>query len=125
MNSYSNDELVDMLLVYGTADCNGHAARQLYQERHRERRVPYHTTCASVNRRLHETGSLMRATMNQRRMTRTTGNEEAVLRLAEDNPCTSTRAITQQLGLLICVVWRILQKQHKCILSSTGPIIKA
>ena len=104
MNSYSIDELVDMLLVNGTADYNGHAARRFYQERYPNRRIPYHATFASVNRWLRETGSLMTATMNRRRTKRTTGNEEAVLRLAVDNSCSSTRAIAQQLGLPQCIV---------------------
>ena len=71
-------------------------------------RVPYHATFESVNRRLRETGSLTRATMNRRRTTRTTGNKEAVLPLAEDNQLKSIRAITQQQGILECNVWRIL-----------------
>ena len=112
MNAYSNDELVGMLLMYGTANCNGHAARRLYQERYPNRRVPYHATFASVNRRLRETGSLTRATMNRRRTKRTTSNEEAVLRLAEDNPHTSTRVIAQQLGLPQFIVWRILEANN-------------
>ena len=78
MNAYSNDELVDMLLVYGAADCNGHAAWRLYQERYPNRRFPYHATFASVNRRLRESGSLKRETMNRLRTMRRTGNEEAV-----------------------------------------------
>ena len=84
MNTYSNDELVDMLLVYGAADCNGHAARRLYQERYPNRLVPSHATFPTVNSRSHETGSLACATMNRWQATRTTCNKEAVLRLAED-----------------------------------------
>ncbi|GFV47291.1 hypothetical protein TNCV_4829471 [Trichonephila clavipes] len=57
MSSYSNEELVDMLIVYRAADWNGHANRWLYQERSRNRRVPHHMTFASVNRRLLESGS--------------------------------------------------------------------
>ncbi|GFW76715.1 hypothetical protein TNCV_4944321 [Trichonephila clavipes] len=39
---------------------NGYATRRLYQERYPNRRVLHHTTFASVNRRLHETGSSTR-----------------------------------------------------------------
>ena len=56
MNAYLNDGLVDMMLVYEAADCNGYAARQLYQKRYPNRGVPYHATFVSVNRRLRETG---------------------------------------------------------------------
>ncbi|GFV33922.1 hypothetical protein TNCV_721161 [Trichonephila clavipes] len=46
-----------MLIVYGGADCHGHATQLLYQERYPNRRVPYHTTFTSVSRRLRENGS--------------------------------------------------------------------
>ena len=90
MKAYSNDELVDILLLYGAVDCNGHTALWLYQERYSNRRVPYHATFASINRWLCEISSLTRAEINRQRTTRTTGNEEAVLRLAEDYTHTST-----------------------------------
>ncbi|GFV28976.1 hypothetical protein TNCV_619181 [Trichonephila clavipes] len=41
IQSYSNEELAGMLIIYGYADCNGHAARWLYRERYPNRRVPY------------------------------------------------------------------------------------
>ncbi|GFU87241.1 DUF4817 domain-containing protein [Trichonephila clavipes] len=44
MNSYSNEEVVDMLKVHRDADCNGQATRHFYQERYTNRRVPRHTT---------------------------------------------------------------------------------
>ncbi|GFT40638.1 hypothetical protein TNCV_3008111 [Trichonephila clavipes] len=51
MNSYSNEEMVDVLNVCGAEDCNGNAAKLLYHGRYSNRRVPHHTTFASVNRR--------------------------------------------------------------------------
>ncbi|GFU19116.1 hypothetical protein TNCV_4397171 [Trichonephila clavipes] len=57
MNSYSNKELVNMPIVCGAVCCNGHAARRLYQECYRNRRVPHHMSFASVNRRLRESCS--------------------------------------------------------------------
>ncbi|GFW36075.1 hypothetical protein TNCV_4929381 [Trichonephila clavipes] len=50
MNSYSHEELVDMLTLYRVADRNRPTARQLYQEPCPNRRVPHHTIFASVNR---------------------------------------------------------------------------
>ncbi|GFX91232.1 hypothetical protein TNCV_1246471 [Trichonephila clavipes] len=55
-----------MLIVYGTADCKGHATRKLYQERYPNWRIPHRTTFGSVNRRLLEIGSLTKAKMNRR-----------------------------------------------------------
>lgn len=108
MDEYSNVELADMHLVYGAADCNGRTALRLYQERFPNRRAPHHTIFARLHRRLRENGSFERATMNRERSTRTPDNEENVLRLAEGNPSTSTRAITQRLGISQSIVWRIL-----------------
>ncbi|GFW20568.1 hypothetical protein TNCV_1047931 [Trichonephila clavipes] len=51
INLHSNEELVDVLITYEAANCNVHAARQLYQGRYWNRGVPYHSTFASVNRR--------------------------------------------------------------------------
>ncbi|GFW45368.1 hypothetical protein TNCV_4734751 [Trichonephila clavipes] len=50
-----------MLIVYGDADCNEPAAQWLNQERYPYMLVSHHTTFASVNRKLCETGSLTRA----------------------------------------------------------------
>ncbi|GFX16115.1 hypothetical protein TNCV_4703711 [Trichonephila clavipes] len=41
----------DILIVYGDADCSGHAARWLFQEHYPNRHVPHHTTFVSVNKR--------------------------------------------------------------------------
>ncbi|GFW10583.1 hypothetical protein TNCV_893781 [Trichonephila clavipes] len=49
MNSYFNEELVYMLIMYGAANCNGLAALRLYRRRHENGRNPHHTTFASVN----------------------------------------------------------------------------
>ncbi|GFV30318.1 hypothetical protein TNCV_97931 [Trichonephila clavipes] len=59
MNSYSNEELVDVLIEYGAAVCNGHVTRLLYQRRYSNRRVPHHTTFANVNGRGRESGHMM------------------------------------------------------------------
>ncbi|GFX03570.1 hypothetical protein TNCV_4751551 [Trichonephila clavipes] len=46
MNSYSNKELVGILIKHGAMDCNRRFARRLYQERYPNRRVPHHITYA-------------------------------------------------------------------------------
>ncbi|GFS52856.1 uncharacterized protein TNCV_3122441 [Trichonephila clavipes] len=79
---YSNNELADMLIVHETVDFNSHTAWWLYQERYPNMRILHHTTFSRFNRRLRETGSLTRATMNGQETTRTLGNEKGVLPLA-------------------------------------------
>ncbi|GFX93357.1 hypothetical protein TNCV_151631 [Trichonephila clavipes] len=41
MTSYSDEELVDVLIVCGAVDCNEHADLWLYQRRHSNRRILY------------------------------------------------------------------------------------
>jgi hypothetical protein len=50
--------MTDILLAYGAADGNGTVAQRLYQERFPNRWIPHHSTFASINRWLGETGSL-------------------------------------------------------------------
>ncbi|GFU50346.1 hypothetical protein TNCV_301741 [Trichonephila clavipes] len=65
MDSYSNEELVDMLIEFGTVDCNGHSIQWLYQESNPNRRVSHYTSFTSVNKMLSKPGSLTRSTMNR------------------------------------------------------------
>jgi hypothetical protein len=58
MAAYTWDEMTDILLAYSAADGNGRMAQRLYQERFPNRWNPHHSTFASINRRLRETGSL-------------------------------------------------------------------
>ncbi|GFW90048.1 hypothetical protein TNCV_3485001 [Trichonephila clavipes] len=50
INLYSNEKIFDVLITYEAANCNVHAARQLYQGCYWNSGVPYHSTFASVNR---------------------------------------------------------------------------
>ncbi|GFX33618.1 hypothetical protein TNCV_1932851 [Trichonephila clavipes] len=58
INLYLNEELLNMLIVYESADYNGHITRCLHQERYLNWRVPHNKTIASVNRKLHGIGFL-------------------------------------------------------------------
>ncbi|GFW27186.1 hypothetical protein TNCV_94121 [Trichonephila clavipes] len=79
MNSYSNEELAYMLIVYGVVNCKGNTARGWHRERYPNSGVLHHTTFASVNRKLRKTGSSTRATINRQRMIKTPSNEKAIL----------------------------------------------
>ncbi|GFV14463.1 hypothetical protein TNCV_165901 [Trichonephila clavipes] len=56
MNLNSDEELVNMLIVYEAAEWNGHVTQWFYQECHPDGSVPYHTTLESVNQK-RESGS--------------------------------------------------------------------
>nr|CAI5824613.1 unnamed protein product [Callosobruchus analis]CAI5855565.1 unnamed protein product [Callosobruchus analis]CAI5861025.1 unnamed protein product [Callosobruchus analis] len=71
--SYSFDEMTDMLLIYGEAKNNGRQAVRLYVQKFPNRRIPHHSTFASIEMRLRETGNLIikRNNAERQRTTRT------------------------------------------------------
>jgi hypothetical protein len=48
MENYTNSEMTDMVLCYGSADCVGLRAQALYREKFPARRVPHSQTCLAV-----------------------------------------------------------------------------
>ncbi|GFU89685.1 transposase-like protein [Trichonephila clavipes] len=92
MAEYTNAEKADMILAYGTTDCNGRAAQRLYAERHPVRRTPAHTMFARLHQQLCETGSFQKAARNRDRTARTELNEEIALDMVETTPSLTTRA---------------------------------
>ena len=60
MYQYSNNQLADMHLAYGAANCNASAAALLYHERYPARHRPEHRLFTRIHQRLSETGSFIR-----------------------------------------------------------------
>ena len=58
MDQLANNELADMHLVYGMANCNSIRTTRKYRERFPNRQVPAHQTFAAIHRKLRETGTL-------------------------------------------------------------------
>ncbi|KAI4471479.1 helix-turn-helix domain [Holotrichia oblita] len=85
-DNYSFEELADMHLAYGAAQCNEKEAARLYEQRYPARRQPHHTTFASIHRRLRESGNLKRPGGSGRPRTACTVQfEEEVLHRVEEN----------------------------------------
>ncbi|GFW63868.1 uncharacterized protein TNCV_3744721 [Trichonephila clavipes] len=109
-----------MHLSYEAAGERVHQARQVYENQYQysDKRIPKHQLFAHAHCNLCEHGS-MRSNMHdikRRQLTRTVNVEVRVLQSFEDNSNTSTRNITQQLGVCQSVEWRIVLKQgvHPC-----------
>jgi hypothetical protein len=109
MAAYTWDEVTDILLAYGAADGNVRMAQRLYQERLPSRRLPHHSTFASINRRLRETGSLNvnRHDHGRGRTVRTPRLEKAVLNMVADTPSTSTRRVGHAMHASHTTVWQV------------------
>lgn len=112
---YSFQEMADMHLVYGMANCNRAEARRLYAERFPNRALPNEKTFVRLHDRLRETGSFNPVMQNCGRpqTTRTLEMEERVLQIVEENPHVSTREVKVAVGDIDHVsVWRILKSQQ-------------
>jgi hypothetical protein len=114
MAAFSWDKMIDILLSYGAADGNGKIAQRLYQERFPDRRIPHHSTFASINRRLRETGSwnINRHDCGRVRTVRTPRFEKALLNLVADTPSTSTRRDGHAMRAFHTAVWQVVHQQH-------------
>nr|CAI5830202.1 unnamed protein product [Callosobruchus analis] len=98
---YSFEEMTDMLLIYGEAKNNGRQAVRLYEQKFPNRRIPHHSTFASIEMRLRETGNLRtkRNNAGRPRTTRTVRIEEAILTNILERPSLSTRTIGKSINL--------------------------
>jgi Transposase. len=110
---YSIAELTDIVLVFGFCEGNGRKCVRVYRERFPNRRVPNHQTFAAVERRLRETGRLKYVAVDcgRRRSVRTVEVEEEILEQVAQDPSTSTRRLSSQIGVSKNVVQKVLKEQ--------------
>ena len=109
MSKYSNEELADMILIYGESQCNQRRAEQLYAQRFPERRHPVHGFILVLCERLHNTGIMSKTTRRRQRRQRPPAEVAIVLDTLEQNPHISTRKIALTTGLSQSKVQRIIE----------------
>lgn len=111
---YTNEEMTDMLLVYGYCQGNGLESCRVYNERFPNRPLPNHKTFAAVERRLRETGRFAPVSINygRARTVRTPQVEEDILNAIEGNPKLSSRRLSLQLGVNKNTVNRVTREQQ-------------
>ena len=110
---YTNEEMTDMLLVYGYCQGNSLQSCRVYSERFPNRRTPNHKTFAEVERRLRETGSFAPVSINYGRVrtVRTPEVEEDILDRIEENPKLSSRRLGLEVGASKDTVNRVTREQ--------------
>lgn len=110
---YSNIELADMHFMYGRANGIATEARRLYVEAYPNRQIPSDRIFGKIHQRLRDTGSVDKQSHNsgRPRSVSTPRSEEAVLARVEQNPETSVRRISAEVGISAPLVWRILHEQ--------------
>jgi predicted transcriptional regulator len=115
---YSNEEKVEMLLIYGECGKNSARALQLYAARYPEKTTisthldtSRHMFARQIEN-LCETGSINPRKRNRRKTRTDEAAEVAVLGAVANNPHLSTRQIESYSGISKTSVHRIL-KRHK------------
>lgn len=111
MPIYSNEEYVDMLIVYGAAGENAAHARRLYLERFPNRQTPSKNTFLRLIQRGRESGNLQpnRGLGGGRPNRHGVNVEEEILEIVDADPNISTRQISHQLEVSQNFVWRTLK----------------
>lgn len=114
---YSNNELVDMIMVYGEAQGNAEEASRIYANKFPNRFHPAPRRFFNVTQRARDTGELQPhygRDGGPDRLQRILNAEEQVLQLVAEDPSRSTRSIGRQLRVSNRVVWRTLNEdlQH-------------
>lgn len=112
MNRLENEELADVNFFYGRANGNAAEIRCLYVGIFPNRRIPCEKTFIENHRKLREYGSFhVRNNDGRKRFVRTVDVEENILHRIDENPKTSIRVISREIGISHCTVWRILHEQ--------------
>lgn len=113
MVAYSNAEMSDMVFMYGRANGNSLQARRFYAETFPDRQLPSHVMFQTVFQRLRETGSFEKRSYDtgRQRIACTPQIEDRILNIIVENPETSVRRISTQVGVSSNLVWRTLHEQ--------------
>lgn len=112
MSRYSNEEMADMVLIYGEARGNSRLAVRIYRERFgNTRNVPNPRTFSSLYRRLRENGRFVVASQHSR-VNPNVDVEQQILDYFEENPTASTRSAATAIGVGHVRVWRTLNSHE-------------
>ncbi|KAJ8980945.1 hypothetical protein NQ317_001208 [Molorchus minor] len=112
---YANNELVDMLLMYGECHQVAAEASRRYSERFPNRFHPTPRRFVYVTQRARDTGQIQEhrgrhaGRARPRHMLQT---EEGILDNVEDDPSTSTREIARQVNVSQHKVWKTLRENQ-------------
>lgn len=115
---YTEQEYLDMVMIYGECGYNAAAAHRLYAERYPRRRLPSpDVILGAVNRGRNDRGNILpmlhrgpgQGFIGRPRTARTVRNEERVLDCFEEDPTTSYRSVAARLDMSYGTVRRIVK----------------
>lgn len=110
---YTNAHMTDIHFMYGRANGNSFEARRLYAETFPNRELPSHNMFTRLHQRLREEGSFRKRAYDtgRSRSVSTPEVQEQILLSVEQNPETSVRRISAQVGISAPLVWKTLHEQ--------------
>lgn len=120
MSSFTNREYADIIFMYGKADGNGSLARRMYQERYPDRRLPDVRVFSNTYRRLGETGRVQSSEPGVNPGRHSVQDEELILQAFQNDPTTSVRAVSRNLGISKWKVWTVMHREGKYPFHATG-----
>lgn len=108
---FSNNEYADMVFVYGFCDGNATAARREYAVRFAHRRLPAKETFSTTFSRLRQTGSFGIPTYADGHFAplQDEVRSNTILNHFDENPSTSVRRSSYELGISSSSIWRTLR----------------
>lgn len=109
MENFTNQEMADMVYVYGEARGSAREALNIYRQRFPNRRWPDARTFTRLYQRLRETGGFIPVRINVGNQ-RQPDIEQPILDYFNDNPTASVRAAAADLGLNPTRVWRVINE---------------
>lgn len=107
---YTNEEKLDMLLVYGECGRNAVRAVQRYGELYPDRQLPSRQLFACMCTKLLESGSWNTKQRTRQKTATDEKHEEVILALTQCNPHASSRHVAQECGVSHMSVLRILRR---------------
>lgn len=110
--SFTNEEYVDIVVVYGFCDYNAAESRREYSRRYPNRRLPNERTFVNVHRCLREFGKFPTNNRLVGNVIQDIGVEEAILNRFERDPRTSTRTVSREFGVSQSYVSRLVRKEN-------------
>ncbi|KAJ8986066.1 hypothetical protein NQ317_003360 [Molorchus minor] len=134
---YTNQEYLNMILIYGEVNQNAARAAAVYRERYPGRHAPAPRTFVRVCQKLLDTGSVQSCRGQDGgpgRSLRVLNAEQQILNRLEEDPSVSTRTIAREVGVSQSIVWRTLREaqlypyhvQHvEALASADYPVRKA
>ena len=109
---FTNEEMVDMLLIYGKCFQNAKQAEQRYAGRFPKRRHPTRPTFSNIVSRHRETGSLSPRNRIRNKTVTNEAAEVAVLAAVAINPHASFREMEREIGIICTSVLHILHRHQ-------------